>query len=351
MKRILCLMLCLLVLFSGCTFGQPAPTEGTTVPSTEATEKEHKAPIIGSTEGYEQGEDEWEDDHEETQKPTEKNEYSESADGEGTGVAVSEAVQSATMNYYFMAGEGGRYDPDDHFTRWGDSCLLVFPNGKTMLIDTGLKTFYSQLKAKLADLQVSRLDYVVFTHPHDDHCGALWAGLLTDFSIGQVYHNGLKNSAWGSSAHIATMCSRNNIPCSVLKKGDSLTIGDVTMKVLWPGDDVKNDLAGYHDSGAINNQSLVLRFDYGEHSSLFTGDLYKTYKGTSASAEQSNGYQIPGQLGAEERIAAMYTNGELDVDLLKLPHHGDPSTLWSHHTGNCGGYRLPAFGERLHKRL
>ena len=242
--------------------------------------------------------------------------------------AVAQAVQSGTLNYYFMAGDGGHYYSDESYmTKWGDSCLLVFPNGQTMLIDASLDTYYPRLKERLEELEIEKLDYIVFTHPHYDHCGGAWAGLMTDFEIGQVYHNGMKNSSWKEDAHIENICAANNIACSVLAKGDSLAIGDVTMKVLWPGEDEKNDLASYgNHSGAINCLSLVMRFDYGEHSSLFTGDLYKTYKGGTLEQEQTNGHQIPDHLGAEELITAMYTNGELDVDLLKLPHHGDPST-------------------------
>jgi beta-lactamase superfamily II metal-dependent hydrolase len=46
---------------------------------------------------------------------------------------------------------------------------------------------------------------------------------------------------------------------------------------------------------------MVFRFDYGEHSSLFTADIYTA---------------------TETKLRGMYTNGELDADLMKVPHHG-----------------------------
>lgn len=46
---------------------------------------------------------------------------------------------------------------------------------------------------------------------------------------------------------------------------------------------------------------MVIRFDYGEHSSMFTADIYTA---------------------TENKLRAMYTNGELDVDFMKVPHHG-----------------------------
>ncbi len=233
-----------------------------------------------------------------------------------------------SIHYYFMAGEGQIFPQDDHFTRWGDSCLIVFPNGETMLIDTGLAGLYKSLKQRLHSLGVYDLDYLVLTHPHDDHAGAIWSGLFKDFKIGQVYHNGIKNPSWGkdsSNAHIENICKKNGVPCKALAKGDVLNIGQTTAKVLWPTEEAKNTY-GTSSSGAINNLSLVIRFDYGKHSSLFTGDLYKTYKGTSAQENPSRGYLTPNQKGAEQWITSLYTSGEMDVDLLKLPHHGDPNT-------------------------
>lgn len=241
--------------------------------------------------------------------------------------AVSkDAMEKQTINYYFMTGEGNIINPDAEYkTKWGDSCLVVFPNGQTMLIDAGMKGFYPVLKAKLESYGVTKLDYVVFTHPHDDHCGSIWAGFLNDFPIGQVYHNGQKNPSWdknGNGKHVEDYCKEANIPCQVLGAGDEMTFGDVSMKVLWPTKEAIDAYSPVGGSGAINCLSLVMRFDYGEHSSLFTGDLYKTYNGLN----DEKGEQVPGLPGAEEWLVDTYKNGELDVDLLKLPHHGDPST-------------------------
>jgi len=71
------------------------------------------------------------------------------------------------------------------------------------------------------------------------------------------------------------------------------------MKVLWPNAGLTaEDLAV---DSAANKYSMVFRFDYGEHSSLFTADIY-TY--------------------TETKLRELYTNGELDTDMMKVPHHG-----------------------------
>ena len=69
------------------------------------------------------------------------------------------------------------------------------------------------------------------------------------------------------------------------------------MTMLWPGEE---DLDLTIDAAA-NKHSMVFRFDYGEHSSLFTADIYDY---------------------TDKKLIAMYTNGELEADLMKVPHHG-----------------------------
>ena len=84
-----------------------------------------------------------------------------------------------------------------------------------------------------------------------------------------------------------------------LRKGDVKTFGEVTMEVLWPTKDaVAPEEMTTED---INNGSMVVRFDYKEHSSLFTGDLYEK--------------------GEKDLIAATEAE-KVDTDLLKMPHHG-----------------------------
>ena len=247
--------------------------------------------------------------------------------GQETVSAVSkDAMDKQTINYYFMTGEGKIVNENhgDYFTKWGDCCLVVFPNGQTMLIDTGIKGAYPTIKAKLESYGITKLDYVVITHPHDDHAGGMWAGLFKDFTIGQVYHNGYRNANWSEKALVQTYCANYNIPCDVLTAGDQMAFGDVSMKVLWPTKEAGEIFQAIEGSGAVNSLSLVMRFDYGEHSSLFTGDLYKTYNGLEG--KESDQPQIPDQIGAEQQLIELYKNGELDVDLLKMPHHGDPST-------------------------
>jgi beta-lactamase superfamily II metal-dependent hydrolase len=78
-----------------------------------------------------------------------------------------------------------------------------------------------------------------------------------------------------------------------------LTFGDVRVECVWPLVGAgTNRISGGEE---INNMSIVLRLDYGEHSSLLTGDLY---------------------VEGEKMILERVDHALLDVDFLKVPHHG-----------------------------
>ena len=52
--------------------------------------------------------------------------------------AAETAAADGTLHFYFMAGEGMVVNPNSASSapeKWGDSCLVAFPNGQLMLID------------------------------------------------------------------------------------------------------------------------------------------------------------------------------------------------------------------------
>ena len=221
--------------------------------------------------------------------------------------AVEQAKADGKIHYYFMSGENGEYDGGDVRNKWGDSCLIVFPDGTTMLMDSGTEPYGKVLAVNLKKLGVEKLDYFVLSHPHSDHAyGVARGGALNEIALGEVFYNGVYNADWGDVKAVENFCGSKGATATVLRKGDVVTIGGVTIEVLWP----RSEMVGQtlDSTPDINNASLVMRFDYGEHSSLFTGDLY---------------------LKGEREIIA--EQGEkLDVDLLEMCHHGDDT---SNHKG------------------
>ena len=52
-----------------------------------------------------------------------------------------------------------------------DCSLLLFPDGKTMLIDAGNRADGPKISQYLNNLDIDTIDYFVLTHPHEDHTG------------------------------------------------------------------------------------------------------------------------------------------------------------------------------------
>jgi len=204
------------------------------------------------------------------------------------------------LHYYFMSGKGMVMNPEsDQPTKWGDSTLIVFPNGETMLIDSGVAAYAPLLVENLKRMGIEKLDYFLLSHPHSDHLYGATAenGVFAEIEVGQVYYCDLIQNSL--TKQLVSICTDKGIPMEALRKGAVKTFGDVKMEVLWPEKDVvaPEELT----TEDINNGSMVVRFDFKDHSSLFTGDLY---------------------VKGEADLLAATEVGKLDVDLLKLPHHG-----------------------------
>jgi len=218
----------------------------------------------------------------------------------------AEAVADGKIHYYFMSSEGMVTSPTaaDNIYKWGDSCLIVFPNGETMLVDTGYAMQQPWLIGNLKRMGIGSeenpLDYLLITHPHSDHQGAFYSPypFFDEIKVTQVYHNKLRNDSSSTDEYVENVCAARNLPLMDLKQGTELDFGDVHMEVLWPAPAMATTNIG---NGKINDNSMVFRLDYGEHSALFTGDIYTL---------------------AEGQILDTVDNAKLDVDFLKIPHHG-----------------------------
>ena len=223
-----------------------------------------------------------------------------------TAADLEKARSDGKMHYFFMAGEGiyislGQQNVD----KWGDSTLVVFPNGQLMLIDTGPTRYGPVLLKNLQQMGVEHLDYILISHPHSDHQNGAFApenkdgGILDLIGVDQVYWRGAGASSSEKDLMVETVCKEKNIPLQKLAKGDVLEFGDVKMTVLWPRPE---DTILFIPSGDINDKSMVHRFDFKEHSSLFSADLYFA--------------------GEEQLLYFTEDHSILDADLLKVPHHG-----------------------------
>lgn len=158
----------------------------------------------------------------------------------------------------------------------GDGLFLRFPDGKTMLVDGGMRSerFDAGRQVVLPFLKyngVRRLDVVVATHPHDDHIGGL-VEVLGQVRVEHYVDSGQASNSW-TSRRIRAMIEKKNISYHAVAAGDSLAgLGGVGALVLHPIPDfVCGDTASAPPLG-LNNGSVVLRLTYAGRTLLLAGD-------------------------------------------------------------------------------
>lgn len=221
-----------------------------------------------------------------------------------------DAIKQKSMIICFMHGEGATMAGGDSKTafsdvKWGDSTLIAFPNGQTMLIDGGMATYAPVLLKKLEALGVNKLDYVVVSHRHDDHHGGLTSryGVLNNLEVGTVISSGILNGNSSSPKLIESLAKEKGFELVYMAQGDVLNVGDVKISALWP---VQGLVFTTEDTTeSVNDTSLVLKFEYKNNSALFPGDLY---------------------MGGEAELIYKFGTEVLDCDVLKIPHHGRPTS-------------------------
>ena len=143
----------------------------------------------------------------------------------------------------------------------GDSIFIEAPNGKTMLIDGGVKGAGKEVVAYLKAQGVNRLDYVVATHPDADHIGGL-ISVLNSISIKEFIDSGKVHTSQ-TYEEMLSLIQAKNIKFTIPEAGDELQLEDnLTVEVL-AADETASD---------NNDASIVLRAEYQNISFLLMGD-------------------------------------------------------------------------------
>jgi len=187
----------------------------------------------------------------------------------------------------------------------GDSLLIVSPEGRTMLIDPGgpvggvKETAEAQAAFDIGEEVVSpylwsrrirRLDLMVLSHAHSDHMGGM-AAVMRSFQPRELWVGVDVDSA--AYRALLAEAAELGVVLRHYRTGEHVDWSGVSIDVLAPAVD-------YVNAGApVNDDSLVLRLQYGKGSVMLEGDA-------QALSERA--------MLAEGRLAP--------VTLLKVGHHG-----------------------------
>lgn len=168
----------------------------------------------------------------------------------------------------------------------GDSTLIKCGE-HAMLIDAGENDCGTQIQNYLNSQNVTKLDYIIGTHPHSDHIGGMDV-IIYKFDCDVVMMPDVSNNTKTYRDVISAMKSRNYAN-TVPKPGDTYKLGDAEFTIIAPS-------RTYDD---YNNDSIGLILKYGDRKFLFTGD-------------------------AEEEAEAdiVKTGIDIDCDVYQAGHHG-----------------------------
>ena len=146
--------------------------------------------------------------------------------------------------------------------------ILIENEGHYMLVDAGNNEDGEKLVTYFKEQNINTFDYVVGTHPHEDHIGGL-DDIINNFKINNFYMPDV----------ITTTLTFEEVLDALENNNVNLTI---------PKDESESDL---------NNTSIILKITYQNISFLLTGD-------------------------AESKIINELDPSDLKTTVLKLGHHG-----------------------------
>ncbi len=161
----------------------------------------------------------------------------------------------------------------------GDS-LLISDNNKYLCIDS-----YSTNISYIESRGIEEIDSLVITHSDDDHMGSA-KELIQKFHVKNLYLS--KYDDLNKTKELSDLVKNTYY----LSKGDYFYFNKIYFNVLGP----KNK------NSDVNNNSLVFVATINNNKVLFTGDM-------------------------EEEEEMQIFDSKLNVDILKVPHHGSNSSM------------------------
>jgi competence protein ComEC len=169
----------------------------------------------------------------------------------------------------------------------GDGLVVRDRNGSVMVFDVGGEG--AAIDNCLKDLGVSEISAIVLTHYHRDHIGGI-AGALRGRDVQRIISTGYHEPAEQFDYVLREVPAE--IPQSEVSAGQEYSLGDMSVKVLWP--------VRFIQQGSMpNNASVVVLVTIEGRGILLTGDIER-----------------------EAQAEIMRALAAVDVDVVKVPHHG-----------------------------
>jgi glucose/arabinose dehydrogenase/beta-lactamase superfamily II metal-dependent hydrolase len=148
------------------------------------------------------------------------------------------AQSARPLDIYFIDVEGGQ------------ATLFVTPSGESMLIDTGFPGFerrdLNRVLAAIKQAGLTKLDYLLVTHYHNDHVGNA-AAIATRIPVGTFIDHGesVETTPEAKALYDGYVAGRGKSRHMLAQPGDKIPIRDLDVTVVSAGGEhIRRSLAG-----------------------------------------------------------------------------------------------------------
>ncbi len=180
-----------------------------------------------------------------------------------------------------------------HFIDVGQAdCMLLQQGNYSMIIDAGNDNDSTKVIEYIQKQGISKLDYVMGTHVHEDHIGSL-DSVIDTYDVDKIFFP-KQTSTTKTFENFLTSVKNKGMKIYSPNVGEVFKLGEATFEIMAPNS------SSYDDA---NNYSIVIKLKYGDTSFLLAADS---------------------EIISE--IEMLNAKLDLKADVLKLGHHASDSS-------------------------